>query len=244
MKPGAAPARMRTQAPHAALMDKVYRRQRHIYDLTRKYYLLGRDRLIRELGARDGAAVVEIGCGTARNLIRIGETYRNARLYGLDASREMLHTASEATARAGFAERIVLKHALAEDLTPSLFGRSGRFDHAIFSYSLSMIPDWRGALANAAAHVRADGFIHVVDFGDLKGLWSPFARGLRAWLRLFHVAPRDELLSALEGLAGTREDASLTLLPGRYAFVLKAKPAAIREIAKTGNHSENGTKRA
>jgi S-adenosylmethionine-diacylgycerolhomoserine-N-methlytransferase len=239
MKPGAAtPSRMPTQAPHAALMDKVYRRQRHIYDLTRKYYLLGRDRLIRELGVRQGGAaqeaIIEIGCGTARNLIRIGETYRNAELYGLDASREMLHTASEAAARAGLAERIVLEHALAEDLTPSLFGRAQPFDHAIFSYSLSMIPDWRGALASAAAHVRPGGFVHVVDFGDLKGLWPPLEWGLRAWLRLFHVAPRDELLSALEKLVRTRKDASLTLLPGRYAFVLKANPSAIWEISETG----------
>ena len=39
-----------TDAPsgHAALMDGVYRHQRHIYDLTRKFYLLGRDRLIRD----------------------------------------------------------------------------------------------------------------------------------------------------------------------------------------------------
>ena len=35
-------------ADHAALMDDVYRRQRFIYDLTRKYYLFGRDKLIRE----------------------------------------------------------------------------------------------------------------------------------------------------------------------------------------------------
>ena len=28
----------------AALMDRIYRRQRHVYDVTRKYYLLGRDR--------------------------------------------------------------------------------------------------------------------------------------------------------------------------------------------------------
>ena len=32
-------------------MDRIYRHQRHIYDLSRKFYLLGRDRLIR-VGAR------------------------------------------------------------------------------------------------------------------------------------------------------------------------------------------------
>ena len=33
-------------AAPAALMDRLYRRQRHFYDVTRKHYLLGRDRLI------------------------------------------------------------------------------------------------------------------------------------------------------------------------------------------------------
>ena len=40
---------------HAELMDGVYRHQRHIYDSTRKYYLLGRDRLIAGLACRRAA---------------------------------------------------------------------------------------------------------------------------------------------------------------------------------------------
>ena len=36
-------------ASDAALMDRIYRRQRHVYDVTRKYYLLGRDELIEGL---------------------------------------------------------------------------------------------------------------------------------------------------------------------------------------------------
>ena len=39
---------------HAALMDGVYRWQRHVYDVTRKYYLLGRDRMIAGLGVPAG----------------------------------------------------------------------------------------------------------------------------------------------------------------------------------------------
>ena len=56
-------------------MDRVYRHQRYIYDLTRKYYLFGRDRLIRELDLKPGERLVEIGCGTARNLVRIARRY-------------------------------------------------------------------------------------------------------------------------------------------------------------------------
>jgi len=220
------------RAAHAALMDKVYRRQRHFYDLTRKYYLLGRDHLVRQLNARPGERVIEIGCGTARNLIRIAETYPGTKLFGLDASAEMLRTAHEAVARARLSERIALKRALAEELTPNLFGSEQKFDHAIFSYSLSMIPDWRAALLAAAKAVRADGFIHVVDFGDLGSLWSVASLTLRAWLRRFHVAPRDELLTLLE--AGSRRPGCvLHLLPGRYAFVLKASPVAIADMTTT-----------
>jgi S-adenosylmethionine-diacylgycerolhomoserine-N-methlytransferase len=222
-----APPPESSRANHAALMDQVYRRQRHIYDLTRKYYLLGRDRLVKELDAKAGETIVEIGCGTARNLIRIAETYPGTQLYGLDASAEMLRTASEAVARAGFSNRILLTHALADDLTPALFGLGQPFDHAIFSYSLSMIPDWHSALRTAAQSVRADGFVHVVDFGDLKSLWPLANKTLRAWLGLFHVAPRDELLSLLDSGTRTRETCTLRILPGRYAFVLKAHPAAI-----------------
>lgn len=217
-------------------MDQVYRRQRYIYDLTRKYYLLGRDRLVRELGARPGERVIEIGCGTARNLIRIAAAYPQSRLYGLDASAEMLLTAHEAVARAGLLDRIILTRALAEELAPTLFGSDRDFDHAIFSYSLSMIPDWRGALRAAAKVVRPGGFIHVVDFGDLRSLWPPVAGMLRRWLRLFHVVPRDELLALLEAGVGVREDCTLYVLPGRYAFVLKASPAAVDELTR-GEHA-------
>ena len=38
-----------TTSDHSVLMDDVYRYQRHIYDASRKFYLLGRDRLIDAL---------------------------------------------------------------------------------------------------------------------------------------------------------------------------------------------------
>ena len=35
-------------------MNRMYRRQRHIYDGTRRYYLLGRDQLIANLEPKAG----------------------------------------------------------------------------------------------------------------------------------------------------------------------------------------------
>jgi S-adenosylmethionine-diacylgycerolhomoserine-N-methlytransferase len=93
-----------------------------------------------------------------------------------------------------------------------------------------MIPDWRSALLTAARAVRPGGRIHVVDFGDLRALWPAAAQALRAWLKLFHVAPRDELLAMLEA-GRSCSDARLALLPGRYAFVFKANPGVIMKLA-------------
>ena len=201
---------------HAVLMDRVYRRQRYVYDFTRKYYLFGRDRLIRDLSLPPGARLVEVGCGTARNLIAIARAYPEARLYGLDASDAMLETAGAAIRRAGLQHRITLVQGLAEHLNPAQFEVEA-FESVLFSYSLSMIPDWRAALTAGAAALTPSGRLHVVDFGDLKGLGRWAERAMRAWLRLFHVTPRVEFLAALERVAA--KNGNLTLLFGRYAFI-------------------------
>lgn len=201
---------------HAGLMDRVYRRQRHVYDFTRKYYLFGRDRLIRDLALSPGASLVEVGCGTARNLIAIAKAYPGTRLYGLDASEAMLESARIAILRAGLEHRIVLKQGLAEGFTPVQFGVEN-FENVLFSYSLSMIPDWRGALKAGSAALSPSGRLHVVDFGDLTGLGRLAEQAMRGWLRLFHVTPRVEFLAALERVAG--KEGHLTLLFGRYAFI-------------------------
>jgi S-adenosylmethionine-diacylgycerolhomoserine-N-methlytransferase len=210
-------------------MDRVYRRQRYIYDFTRKYYLFGRDRLIRELALKPGARVIEVGCGTARNLIKIAQAYPQAELFGLDASDAMLESAEVSLARAGLKGKVKLVQAYAEALTPQLFGETEAFDAAIFSYSLSMIPDWRQALVSAGASLSPDGRIHVVDFGDLKGLGPIAERLLREWLALFHVAPREELLRFVE--ARTPDPADLRLLPGRYAFIWRGRADKVTGIS-------------
>jgi len=212
-------------------MDGVYRYQRHVYDLTRKYFLFGRDRMLKEMRLEPDARVLEIGCGTARNLIKLARAHPKVSLYGLDASDAMLETAAQSVARSRV--RVVLAQGYAEHLSPDLFGVREKFDVAIFSYSLSMIPDWRGALVAAASAVKEGGSIRIVDFGDLRSLWSPLALALRAWLNWFHVSPRDELLRILERAANNRE-CSLRILPFRYAFILSASPSAIRAIVAGG----------
>lgn len=162
------PAVLPSDRRHGELMDRVYRHQRHVYDLTRKYYLFGRDKLIRNLTLAPGARLVEVGCGTARNLVRIARLYPKAQLFGLDASQEMLKSASKTISRVGLEERIQLAHGYAEELSPAMFGEQQAFDACLFSYSLSMIPEWKQALVAASQALSPGGKIHIVDFGDLR----------------------------------------------------------------------------
>jgi S-adenosylmethionine-diacylgycerolhomoserine-N-methlytransferase len=186
-----------TSVAHADLMDTTYRRQRHIYDVTRKYFLLGRDHLIRNLDPPAGGRVLELACGTGRNLARIGQTYPGRRLYGLDISAEMLRSASDRLGRSAF---LAMGDASSFDGS-DVFG-TPRFDRIVLSYSLSMIPDWPTTVRNAVRHLAPNGQLHIVDFGGLDRLPGWFRAGLFSWLGRFHVQPRLDLHATLLATAG------------------------------------------
>jgi S-adenosylmethionine-diacylgycerolhomoserine-N-methlytransferase len=187
----------------AALMDRIYRHQRHIYDASRKFYLLGRDEAITKLSPPIGGNALEIGCGTGRNLIKLARAYPRASFHGIDISAEMLDTARRSARRAGLAERIRFAQGDATHFDPmSLFGRPA-FDRILISYALSMIPPWREALGEAARHLAPGGSLHIVDFGDQAGLPILFRQALNRWLALFHVAPRRTLPNDLAALAAS-----------------------------------------
>ena len=135
--------KLSTGHDQAVAMDNMYRFTRHIYDFTRRYYLLGRDQLLKEIVTGPHTATLEVGCGTARNLIELGKRTTTGALYGLDASHEMLETASKSISSAGLPHRdnppIMLRQGLAEELDGvKMFGRDEPFDTIFFSY-LSLI---------------------------------------------------------------------------------------------------------
>lgn len=206
---------------HATRMDEIYRRQRHIYDLTRKYYLLGRDRLIDDLAPPAGAHVLEVGCGTGRNLIHAARAWPEAYFRGLDISDAMLRTARGAIGRAGMADRIQLERGDATSFSPqALFDRDG-FDRVFLSYTLSMIPRWRGALEAAACALAPGGRLHIVDFGQQERLPPAFRKLLFAWLEKFDVMPRGDLREELVLLA-ERHGLTLDFEPLHRGYAWKA----------------------
>ncbi|MEM7687630.1 MAG: methyltransferase domain-containing protein [Pseudomonadota bacterium] len=199
-------------AGHGALMDSVYKGQRHIYDATRKYYLFGRDTLIKGLNARPDMRVLEVACGTGRNLAKVRKSWPGVRLYGLDISQEMLKNARKAL---GDGAVLGAGDACSFD-AGALLGEDG-FERIILSYSLSMIPDWEGALGHAAAQLAPGGELHIVDFGDLSGLPAPLERALHAWLAKFHVQTRSTLAEACQR-AASANGLSLTSQRGALGY--------------------------
>lgn len=214
--PAEAAPRPDRRAGHAALMDATYRRQRHIYDASRKFFLLGRDRLIQGLNPPPGARVLEVACGTGRNLALVGLLHPDTRRFGLDISAEMLRSA-----RRTLGDGAALAEADACSFDAGRLLGEPAFERILLSYSLSMIPDWPAALRAARAHLAPGGELHIVDFGTQDRLPGWFRRGLNGWLARFHVAPRPTLRTTAERLAADT-GATLTYqsLYGGYSQLL------------------------
>ncbi|MGB0720407.1 MAG: class I SAM-dependent methyltransferase [Bdellovibrionales bacterium] len=202
-------------------MNAMYRLTRHVYDASRKYYLLGRDRLIAGLAPDNGARICEIGCGTARNLIKLAWRYPDARFYGLDASDEMLKTAHKSLEKNKLGQAVILKQGFAQNFDPAtLFDLDMPFDAFVFSYALSIIPPWRESIDHALDLLPAGGALHIVDFGGMEDLPPVFRRFVFWWLSLFHVYHKPEILVHLQALQQSGKGAlRVETLYGGYAYI-------------------------
>jgi len=210
----------------AGLMDRQYRHQRHFYDATRKFYLLGRDELIAGLDPPPHAKVLEIGCGTGRNLVRAARTWPSIRGYGVDVSAEMLATAHRSIANSRLEARIALAQADATRLDPEALFGFRKFDRVFISYALSMIPPWKEVLARACECLEPGGALHIVDFGDQAGLPAPFRLALARWLALFSVHPLLSLEGDLAQFSAARDM--------RCRFATRFRGYAFRAVLQAG----------
>ena len=185
-----APDRIFATAPAdpAAVLRRYYRGHARLYDATRWSFLFGRAALIRALArvSPPPRHILEIGCGTGSNLVRLARQFPEAAVTGLDLSADML-----ARARRKLERDQLLATLLQQRYDRPLYPEPV-FDLIVFSYCLTMInPGWERAVEAALRDLRPGGRLAVVDFHD-----TPFA-GFRRWMGVNHVRMDGHLLPSL-----------------------------------------------
>ena len=184
------------------LMNRTYRHQRHIYDFTRKYYPARPRPADRDLAPRARRR-------RPRDRLRHRPQSRRRRV-PLSGRAPVRHRRLDGNADLGLPEHRPCRPRVADarSLTPTppafdpqpLFGIA-RFDRVFVSYSLSMIPEWRGRDRPRALHPRSRRRTAHRRLRRPERLPGVFRTLLRRWLALFHVTPRDDLEPALRARA-------------------------------------------
>lgn len=168
------------RAEHRDFLNRYYGISRGFYDLTRRYYLLGREPCLDHLSQEIWTSLIEIGPGTGRNLRKLHERRPDAAYGGIEASDAMLEHAKD---KIPFAQ---LVHGFAETADiEAVLGRKP--DRILFAYCLSMVQEPLPALEHCRRQLAPGGEVVVVDFGDLGGWPGPLQTSMRGFLDTFHV---------------------------------------------------------
>ncbi len=209
-------------APHQTLprISTMYRRDARWYDATRWTFLVGRARAVRECALSTGDTALEIGCGTGSNLARLARAAGSSgHVVGFDYVAEMLAQAAPKAARLtakGYAVTLRQGDASSLDLPPGLVPNA-----VLFSYSLSMIPQWRAALDRAYAVLAPGGRCVVVDFHDMQRWPGLLRRAVRSRLAQCGVDPDRDVHAELAARFGA-DAVGERHYRGRYARVVWA----------------------
>lgn len=171
-------------------LENYYQFHAKVYNLSRWSFLFGREKLVRWIEpATQPNRILEIGCGTGKNLVPLLEKFPEAAGVGLDLSTDMLSVARQKNSR--FGDRISFVNQRYE----SPFYKSGhdKFDLILMSYSLTMInPGWEQVIESAYEDLNPGGQVAVVDFHD-----SNFP-SYKRWMGVNHVRLDGHLLPKLK----------------------------------------------
>jgi S-adenosylmethionine-diacylgycerolhomoserine-N-methlytransferase len=191
-------------------LEGYYRLHARIYDATRWSFLFGRTAILREAAAvTRPARILEVGCGTGKNLVNLRRLFPQAEVTGVDLSETMLAVARRKTAPLG--PRVRLLHGA---YGPT-FQNDRAWDLVLFSYALTMFnPGFGEAIATAHRDLAPGGHIAVVDFHDTR--LPLFER----WMGVNHVRMNGQLQPLLTAQFESRTDRLQTAYLGIWRYLL------------------------
>ena len=165
-----------TSAPAGTALERYYQFHSRIYDATRWSFLFGREEvLLRAACVTNPQRILEVGCGTGRNLAGLRRRFPQANITGVDLSEQMLAIAAK---KVNDDKTTLLRRSYSAPVHQD----GKRFDLVVFSYALSMFnPGWEQAIDAARDDLEDGGCIAVVDFSDSYFTW------FRNWMGVNHV---------------------------------------------------------
>jgi ubiquinone/menaquinone biosynthesis C-methylase UbiE len=153
-----------------------------------------RDRAVGRLELEPGGRVLEVGCGTGRNLAPlVAAVGDGGQVYGVDLSEGMLAEAQELCERRGWRNVTLIRSDAADYALPEAV------DGVIFSLSYAVIPHHREALRHAWGRLRAGGHLVVMDAKLPSGVAGRLLHPFVVWISRLtvlgnpDVRPWDEL---------------------------------------------------
>jgi demethylmenaquinone methyltransferase/2-methoxy-6-polyprenyl-1,4-benzoquinol methylase len=181
-----------------------------------------RGRAVRTLDLKTGDRVLEVGCGTGRNLSRLVEAVGNSgQVYGVDLSEGMLARAKTLTARHKWQNVKLLHEDAAEYTLPEAV------DVALFSLSYATMPHRQKVLRHAWNQLRPGGRLVIMDARIPEGIPGKIYRPLlTSFLKLTVLGNPDiDILDDLRQLA--REIEVQNLFMDTYFIARATKPTRV-----------------
>jgi S-adenosylmethionine-diacylgycerolhomoserine-N-methlytransferase len=195
--------------PAETAVEKYYRFHSRIYDATRWSFLFGRTAIMKNFAGDVPRNILEVGCGTGRNLVELARRFPQAQVTGVDLSATMLDLARRKILP--FGPRVQLLH---QAYAAPLSDPPG-YDLVLFSYALSMFnPGYDTAMAAARRDLVPGGHIAVVDFHDSR--FGFFER----WMGMNHVRMNGQLRPLLQSLFIPTTDHLCPAYAGIWRYLL------------------------
>lgn len=189
-------------------VSSYYKVHSKIYDLTRWSILFGRDRLLEVIpNDFQPERILDLGCGTGKHLVKLAERFPDAKIIGVDASKEMLNKAS---VKIKSFDHIELAHTTLNTFLNS----SDPFDLILCSYSLTMFGDDHNYLELIHNSLTQNGLVAVVDFDH-----TPL-KVFEQWMNLNHVEISGRLFSQLKNTFQEKNSETKSSYFGLWKYTL------------------------